>query len=134
MKMKRPIGVTILAVAAGVMAVLAGIATLRFLGLFPFLGPLNIRVFNLWYALLYGLMTWVWVWVAQMLWRVDYQGWLFLAVITVFNLTINFVILVTGGDWYDVRVSTIINALILIYMMLPGTRRAFNADQPQQTM
>lgn len=132
--MKRPIGVTILAVAAGVMAVLAGIATLRFLGLFPFLGPLNIRVFNLWYALLYGLMTWVWVWVAQMLWRVDYQGWLFLAVITVFNLTINFVILVTGGDWYDVRVSTIINALILIYMMLPGTRRAFNADQPQQTM
>lgn len=134
MKMKRPIGVTILAVAAGVMAVLAGIATLRFLGLFPFLGPLNIRIFNLWYALLYGLMTWVWVWVAQMLWRVDYQGWLFLAVITVFNLTINFVILVTGGDWYDVRVSTIINALILIYMMLPGTRRAFNADQPQQTM
>jgi hypothetical protein len=132
--MKRPIGVTILAVAAGVMAVLSGVATLRFLGLFPFLGPLNIRIFNLWYAFLYGLLTWIWVWVTQMLWRVDYQGWLFLAVITVFNLTINFVILITGGEWYDVQVSTILNGLILIYMMLPGTRRAFGADKPQQTM
>ena len=51
-----------------------------------------------------------------------------------FNLTINFVILITGGDWYDVQVSTILNGLILIYMMLPGTRRAFGADKPQQTM
>ena len=123
--MNRPIGVTILAILAGVLAVLAGIATLRFLGLFPFLGPLNIRTFNLWYALMYGLLAWVWAWLAQMLWRVDPSAWMFLAVITVFNLVIGFVILVTGGDWYDVNVSVILNALILLYVMLPGTRRAF---------
>ena len=126
--MNRPIGVTILAILAGVLAVLSGIATLRFLGLFPFLGPLDIRIFNLWYALMYGLLTWVWVWLAQMLWRVDPSAWAFLAVITIFNLTINFVILVTGGDWYDVNVSVILNALILLYVMLPGTRRAFGRE------
>jgi hypothetical protein len=124
----RPIGVTVLAILAGVLAVLSGIATLRFLGLFPFLGPLDIRIFNLWYALMYGLLTWVWVWLAQMLWRVDPSAWVFLAVITIFNLTIDFVILVTGGDWYDVNVSVILNALILIYVMLPGTRRAFGRE------
>jgi hypothetical protein len=123
--MNRPIGVTVLAILAGILAVISGIATLRFLGLFPFLGPLDIRIFNLWYALMYALLTWVWVWLVQMLWRVDPSAWVFLAVITVFNLTIDFVILITGGDWYDVNVSVILNALILIYVMLPGTRRAF---------
>ena len=125
MEKSRPFGVTLLAIAAGIAAVLAAIATLRFLGLFPFLGPLNIRIFNLWYALLYGLLTWVWIWLAQMLWRVDPQAWIFLAVITVFNLTINFVILITGGEWYDVNVSVILNALVLIYMLLPGVRGSF---------
>ena len=126
--MKRPIGVTILAILAGILAVLAGIATLRFLGLFPFLGPLNIRTFNLWYALLYGLMAYIWIWLAKMLWDVEEAAWLFLAVITIFNLTINFIILVTGGEWIDVNVSVILNALILIYIMLPGTRRAFGRE------
>jgi len=126
--MNRPIGVTILAILAGILAVISGIATLRFLGLFPFLGPLDIRIFNLWYALMYALLTWVWVWLVQMLWRVDPSAWVFLAVITVFNLTIDFVILITGGDWYDVNVSVILNALILIYVMLPGTRRAFGRE------
>ena len=124
--MKRPIGVTILVVAAVIAAVLNAFITLRFLGLFPFLGVLDIRIFNLWYALMYGLMTYIWVWVAKMLWNLEEAGWLFVSVITLFNLIMNFVILVTGGDWYDVNVSVILNALILIYAMLPGTKRAFS--------
>lgn len=124
--MKRPFGVTILVIAAAVAAVLNAFITLRFLGLFPFLGVLDIRIFNLWYALMYGLMTYIWVWVAKMLWNLEEAGWLFVSVITLFNLIMNFVILVTGGDWYDVNVSVILNALILIYAMLPGTKRAFS--------
>jgi hypothetical protein len=124
MEKSRPFGVTILAILAGIAAVLAAIATLRFLGILP-IGPLGFRAFNFWYALLYALLTWVWIWLAQMLWRVDPQAWLFLAIITVFNLTINFVILITGGEWYDVNVSVIVNALILIYIMLPGVRESF---------
>ncbi|HII79867.1 MAG TPA: hypothetical protein HA261_05630 [Methanosarcina sp.] len=126
--MDRPIGVTILAFLAALLAVLNGIATLRFLGFFPFLGPLDIRIFNLWYALLYGLITYIWAWVARMLWQVDRQAWMFLAVITVFNLCLDFVILITGGSWFDVNLSVIINALILVYVMLPGVREAFGTD------
>lgn len=124
----RPFGVTVLAILAGIMAVLSIIATLRFLGLFPFLGPLDVRIFNLWYALMYGLLAWVWVWVTQMLWKVDPSAWLFLAVITVFNLVMDFVIMITGGSWYDVSISVIVNALILIYVMLPGVRAAFGTE------
>ena len=126
--MERPIGVTILTLVAVLLAFLNAIVMLRFLGLLPFLGPLNIRIFNLWYVLLYGLLAYIWVWLAQMLWQVDPQAWMFLAVITVFNLCVDFVLLVTGGSWYDVNISVIMNALILIYIMLPGVRGAFGKD------
>jgi hypothetical protein len=126
--MDRPIGVTILAILAILAAVLNAIVTLRFLGFLPFLGPFDQRIFNLWYALLYGVLTYIWIWVAKMLWDVNREGWMFLAIITVFNLCIDFVILVTGGSWYDINLSVIINALILIYVMLPGVREAFGTD------
>lgn len=126
--MERPIGVTILTLVAVLLAFLNAIVMLRFLGLLPFLGPLNICIFNLWYALLYGLLAYIWVWLAQMLWQVDAQAWMFLAVIIVFNLCVDFVLLVTGGSWYDVNISVIMNALILIYIMLPGVRGAFGKD------
>ena len=58
---------------------------------------------------------------------------MFLAVITVFNLCLDFVLLVTGGSWYDVNFSVIINALILIYIMLPGVRSAFGTDYRTDT-
>ncbi|WP_440948593.1 hypothetical protein ACSAZL_10395 [Methanosarcina sp. T3] len=126
--MERPVGVTILTFLAVLLAFLNGIAMLRFLGFLPFLGPVNIRIFNLWYALLYGLLAYIWAWVAQMLWQVDPQAWLFLAVISVFNLCLAFVVLVTGGSWYDINLSVIVNALVLIYIMLPGVREAFGRD------
>ncbi|MHC1753996.1 MAG: hypothetical protein AB9861_00925 [Methanosarcina sp.] len=126
--MDRPIGVTILAGLAVLLAFINAIAMLRFLGFLPFLGVLDIRIFNFWYALMYGLLAYIWAWVAQMLWQVDPQAWLFLAVIAVFNLCLAFVVLVTGGSWYDINLSVIINALILIYVMLPGVREAFGRD------
>ena len=126
--MKRPIGVTILTIVAVALAFLNVIVMLRFLGFLPFLGPINVRIFNLWYALLYGLLAYIWVWLAQMLLQVDRQAWLFMAVITVFNLCVDFVLLATEGSWYDVKFSVIVNALILIYIMLPGVRRVFETD------
>ena len=126
--MDRPIGVTILAAFAVLLAILNAIATLRFLGFLPFLGVFDQRIFSLWYALLYGLLTYIWVWVAKMLWEVDRQAWTFLAVISVFNLCLSFVVLVTDGSWYDVNFTVIVNALILIYIMLPGVREAFGTD------
>ena len=124
--MNRPFGVTILAVISGFMAVLAVIATLQWLGFFPWFGPgPAIRTFNLWYALMYGLLAWVYIWLTQMLWNIDPSAWLFLAVITVFNLTINFISLIGGTPWEWVALPILLNSLVLLYIMLPGTRRAF---------
>jgi hypothetical protein len=126
--MGRPIGVTILAIGAALLAVINGIIMIRFLGFLPFLGPLDVRIFNLWYAFLYGLLAYVWAWLTGMLWNVNPQAWMFLAVIVVFNLCIDFVVLITGGAWYDINVSVLLNGLLLVYLMLPGVRSAFGTD------
>lgn len=126
--MDRPIGVTILTFMAVLLAFINSIAMLRFLGFLPSLGVLDIRIFSIWYALLYGLLAYIWVWVAYMLWQVDREAWIFLAIITIFNLCLSFVVMVTGGSWYDVNFTVIVNALVLIYIMLPGVREAFGTD------
>ena len=85
--MKRPIGVTVLAVLGGLLALWSAVHALQWLGLFPWLGSgPAIRTFNLWYALMYGLLAYIYFWLVQMLLRLDESAWIFLAVITIFNL------------------------------------------------
>lgn len=125
---QRPIVVTILAVLAGIVGVLSAIHALQGLGILPFfIGSFKVRNFDLWYALMWGLMAWVYFWLTQMLWRVDRSAWLFMAVITVFNLILDFTTMLTSSATFsDVSVHFILNALILIYVLLPGTKRAFD--------
>ena len=126
---KRPFGVTVLAVLAGVAAVLAAVHALQALGILPyFLGNFKVHAFNFWSFLMWALMVWVWAWVAKMLWQVDKEAWLFLAVITVFNLILDFTIVLGASDWSDIKVNFVLNALILIYIMLPGVKAAFDTD------
>ncbi len=129
---KRPFVITILAILAGIAAVFAGVHFLQALGILPyFLGDFKFRDFNLWYALTWGLMLWVWAWLLRMLWNVDRQAWLFLAVIAVFNLILDTMALLFGGvgtSFSDYSVSFILNGLILLYVMLPGTKRAFEVE------
>ncbi len=123
---KRPIGVTVLALLAGLAALLAAYHLLQSLGILPYvIGPYSVRGFNLWNALMWGLMLWVWIWVFQMLWNMNPQGWLFVAVISVFNLILDFTYLIGQATWSDVSISFLVNGLILIYVMLPGVRQAF---------
>ena len=125
----RPIGVTALTVLAGIAAVLCGIHLLQALGIFPYLiGPLSIRDFSLWYALMWGLMVWVYVWLLQMLWRVDKSAWLFLIIITIWNLSVDFLTILGNATFSDVSLSFLVNGAILIYCMLPGVREAFDTD------
>ena len=124
----RPIGVTILAILAGIAAVLAAIHALQFLGILPFfIGPSGYKVhfFSFWEALMYGLLVWVYVWLTQMLWRVERQAWMFLVMITMFYLILDLILLIGASSWEDVAVSVILNAVILLYCMLPGVRSAF---------
>jgi len=126
---KRPFGVTVLAVLAAIAAVLAGIHALQALGIFPYLlGPFSVHAFSFWSFMMWALMVWVWVWVFQMLWTMDKQAWLFLSVITVFNLILDFTVMLGSASWSDVSLSFIVNALILIYVMLPGVKQAFDVD------
>jgi hypothetical protein len=128
---KRPFGVTVLAVAAGIAAFFAAIHALQALGIIPyFIGEFRVNAPNpnFWAFLMWALMVWVYVWLVQMLWRVDKSAWLFLAVITVFNLILGFTVALGAGSFSDAGVSFILNALILIYVMLPGVKAAFDMD------
>lgn len=130
---KRPFPVTLLAILAGIAAILAAFHMLQGLGILPYnlFGGVSVRSFNLWNALMWGLMVWVWVWLVTMLWNMNPQAWLFLAVISVFNLILDFMIILTSTTTFnDVSVSFLVNGLILIYVMLPGTKRAFGMDKP----
>jgi len=124
---KRPFGVTLLAILAGVAAVLAAIHALQGLGLFPYVfGPVKLHAFSLWNFIMWGIMVWIYVWLIQMLLRLDPSAWLFLAVITTFNLILDFTVMLgSTTNFSDVSVSFLLNAFILIYCMLPGTKRAF---------
>ncbi|HET8853577.1 MAG TPA: hypothetical protein VFN02_13725 [Ktedonobacteraceae bacterium] len=123
---ERPLGVTILAILAAVAAILAAIHVLQFLGIIPFfIGPVAMRTFNFFYALMWALLVWVYIWLVQMLWRVDRAAWLFLVIITSFNIILDFVAMLGKSSWQDVSVSFIVNGIILIYCMLPGVRNAF---------
>ena len=128
---QRPVVVTILAVLAGIVAVLCVIHALQFIGILPFFfGGAAVRTFNLWYALMWALMAWIYIWLVQMLWRVDPQAWLFLAMITTLNLVFDFVALLgSQTDWQDVSVSFILNGIILLYVMLPSTKAAFGTQR-----
>jgi hypothetical protein len=124
----RPIGVMILAGAAGVALVLAGVHFLQALGLLPyFIGPIAVRSFDIWYSLMWLLMIWVWAWVVRALWAVDPQAWLFLIIVSGFNLMIDFTtMLFTTPRTTDLAVSFVVNGLIFAYALMPGTKRAFD--------
>jgi hypothetical protein len=125
---KRPFGVTVLAILAGLAAILAGVHALQSLGILPFaLGPFTVHAFSFWSFLMWALMVWIWIWVVQMLWKVEKEAWLFLAVITTFNLILDFTVMLGAGEWSDVSVSFLVNAIILLYVMLPGVKKAFDS-------
>src|SRR3954451_22955534 len=122
----RPIMATILAFGAGLLAVLSVYHLLQAIGIIPYsIGRLEIRAFSFFYAVMWGLMVWVWAWLVQMLWKVEPQAWIFLVVVSMFNLIFDFVLVLGDSTWSDVTASFMLNGLVLLYCMLPSTRRAF---------
>jgi len=122
----RPIGVTILAILSGVAAVIAAIHTLQYLHLMPFfLGPMMFFGFDLWAALLWGVSTAIYVWVTKMLWNVDPQGWLFLVIISALNIGLALLSAIGGTTLAAEMPAILVNAVVLIYCLMPGVKRAF---------
>ena len=77
---------------------------------------------------MWGLLVWVYIWLVQMLWRVDPAAWMFLVIVTIFELTLDFIAMLGSSTWQDVSVSFLVNGIILLYVMLPGVRNAFRAE------
>ena len=125
----RPFVVTILAIGAGILAVLAAVHMLQALGILPYvIGPIQVRNFSFWYVIMWGLLVWVYIWLFQMLWNVEREAWIFLVIVSLFNLTLDFAMMLGQSTWTDVSVSFLLNGLILLYCMLPGTRAAFQVQ------
>jgi predicted flap endonuclease-1-like 5' DNA nuclease len=131
MTKKRPFGVTILAILAAIAAIIAIIHTLQMLHLFPIRGPFGIFAFftfDLLGAILWGILALIYIWVTNKLWNLDPQGWLFVAVLATLNLILAVISIIGRSTWQAMLPSIIVNGLILLYTLLPGTKEAFGVE------
>ena len=128
MARKRPFGVTLLAILAIVAFVVAVWRALQALGIAPItIGTMQFFVPEAsWVnAIMWGLLALIYLWVFRMLWQVNAQGWLFMTVISILNLVVAAIDII-GGTTFDAMLPVIVvNGLILIYCLLPGTKAAF---------
>jgi hypothetical protein len=128
---ERPMGVTILGILALLGAIAAGIHTLQLLHLWPIkLAGTDFRffTFDLWGAIMWAIMLAIWIWLFRRLWAVDPQAWLFLVVLAVLNLILAIVSIIGQMAWQDMLYSIVINGIVLIYCLLPGTKKAFGTE------
>lgn len=125
--MKRPLGVTVLAIFALIAAFVAFLHTLQMLNPFSlFGGSFGFFGINIMGAILWGIMALIYLWVFRMLWSLDQQGWLFISVLSALSLLLAFISIFGQTTWMEMLPSIIINGIILIYSQLPGTKAAFS--------
>jgi hypothetical protein len=126
--MKRPIGVVVLAILAGLEALVALWHTLQYLGLLPFtLGQLRFYGFDLFGALLWGVTTAIWLWAVVNLWRLNPQALLFVALLAGWNLILAVLSWLGASDFQAVLPALLLNGVILLYALSQRTRGAFGA-------
>ena len=131
---KRPIGVTILGVLALLAALVAVYNTLQMLHIFPFkietvfFGEQKFFAFDIFGALLWGMLAAIYIWLFQRLWKLDPQGWLFVVVLSTLNLILAFVTVIGATPWQTMLPAIVVNGLILLYGLLPGTKDAFGVQ------
>ena len=126
--MHRPIGVTILAAAAG----LAGIAQLYrmlvYLGIleFPFVGQTVSFPEAQWGAALWSLiMAAIWFWVASGFWNVRAWALQFGIFISLFTLIWGFFALLFGSSYEAQTIPWLLAGAIYLYLSYPGVQKPF---------
>jgi len=126
MEQSRPIGVVILAFLAILGAINAFIYMLQMLHILPtYLGPVAFYQFSLIGAAFWGFLAFIWLGVAGALWIMHPQGWMFIMLIATFDLIFGVISALGGSSWEAMAPTIIISGLVLIYCMLPGTKKAF---------
>jgi hypothetical protein len=125
----RPFGITLIAILAGIATILAAIHTLQYLHLLPFfLGGMAFFGFDLWGAILWGIMTVIYAWVVTQLWNVNPQGWMFLVLLSSLNLVLDIISIIGQTTFSAVAPSIVVNAAVLLYCLTPGVKRAFGEN------
>jgi len=132
---QRPVGVTILAILAVLGAINALIYTLQMLHILPvIIGNVAFFQLNLIGAFFWGLLFFIWLAVFRMLWDVQPSGWMFVTLISIFNLIFGIINVIGASSWEAMAPMIIVSGLILIYCMLPGTKKAFGIPENMQNM
>ena len=125
--MKKPIGVIILAIFTGLAGLIALVHTLQLLHLFPIaIGPVRFFTFNAWGALLWGISAAAWLWATWMLWTLNPFGWIVCVALSAANLVLIILNIIGQATWQSLLPGIVVNGLVLIYCLLPGTRDAFD--------
>lgn len=125
----RPVGVTLLTILAGLAAVAALWHALQMLHLLPFkMGEHSFWGYDPIGALLWGFMCVIYLWLARILWNVEPQGWLLMAVIAAFNLVLDVMSLLGASTLSAMWPSILVNGVILVYVLRPATRKAFEGE------
>jgi hypothetical protein len=126
MAKERPIGVTILAILALFGAFVSLIYTLQALHILPYyLGPIAFWDFSLIAAIMWGFIFFIWLGVFQMLMTMHPSGWLFCVIIAGLSLFFDFLAVLGGSSWEAMAPGMLLSGIVLIYCLLPGTKKAF---------
>ncbi|MDD4255157.1 MAG: hypothetical protein PHP59_07240 [Methanofollis sp.] len=126
MARNRPFGITVLAFLAILAAIQAMVYTLQMLHLLPVtLGPVRFFTFDLLGAILWGMLALIYLWVFRMLWNLDPQGWAFVVLLSTLNLVLALLSIFGASTWEAMAPALLINGVILIYCLMPGTKEAF---------
>ena len=123
---KQPVGVTILGVLAAVAAGVNLYHSLQFLGIIPvMLGRFAFFGQNFWGAMVFGFNTLLWAFMAWGLLTLKPWAWLFTIVVAVLSLLSAIFAVLGGSDLSAMLPELLISAIILIYCMTSGVKRAF---------
>jgi hypothetical protein len=130
MTVNRPIGVTLIAFLAILGAVNAFVVTLQYLHILPvYVGQVAFYTFSLFGAFFWALITFFFIWLFQMLWTMQPQGWLFAVIFSSFTLLFDLIAIIGGTSWEALIAGIIVSAIILIYCLLPGTKQSFGIPE-----
>lgn len=118
----RNAAVVILAIIAGVAGIVALYDTFQYL---HFVGGLNFFGSPWLGAILSFIVALIWFSVAQQLWSLNPQGWLFIVIIAIIDLALLLLSLLGSSSWSNIMPGVVISGLALILALLPSTKAAF---------
>ena len=124
--------ITLLAILALIAGINAFLDAARYMGWLPFLvdtplGELKFAVPSAqWFgAILAAIVGVIWLVVAWQIWNLDARGWLFIVVISIFNLILLFLAILGQSTFAGVLPGILLSGAVLIIALLPNTKAAF---------